>query len=80
MKEDFLHFVWRNKQFDVTNLISEQHQKIEIVRFGDYVQMGQRIGDMGNSGYSFGTHLHFEIWKGKPYGAGSECYNPMLFY
>lgn len=39
MKEDFLHFVWRNKQFDFSNLVSEQKQKIEIVRFGDYVQM-----------------------------------------
>lgn len=38
MKEEFLHFIWRNKQFDVSDLLSEQHQKVEIVRFGDYIQ------------------------------------------
>jgi len=38
MKEDFLHFVWRNKYFDVMNLFSEQKQKIEIVQFGNYEQ------------------------------------------
>lgn len=50
------------------------------VKVGDYVNMGDVIGDMGNSGNSFGTHLHFEIWYGKPYASGSQSYNPLLFY
>lgn len=50
------------------------------VKVGDYVNMGDTIGDMGNSGASQGTHLHFEIWYGKPYGSGSQSYNPLLFY
>ncbi len=49
------------------------------VKVGDKVKMGQTIGDVGNSGASQGTHLHFEIWDGKPYGGG-QSYNPLLFY
>lgn len=49
------------------------------VKVGDRVRMGQTIGDMGCSGHCYGTHLHFEIWQGKPYGGG-QSYNPLLFY
>ncbi len=49
------------------------------VKVGDQVKMGQTIGDMGCSGHCYGTHLHFEIWQGKPYGGG-QSYNPLLFY
>ena len=31
------------------------------VKAGDYVKAGQDIMYMGNSGYSFGTHLHIEL-------------------
>lgn len=34
------------------------------VKRGDKVVKGQALGRMGNSGYSFGNHLHFEIRKG----------------
>jgi len=49
------------------------------VKVGDRVKMGQTIGDMGCSGHCYGTHLHFEIWQGKPYGGGQSI-NPLLFY
>lgn len=34
------------------------------VKAGDYVKAGQDVMYMGNSGYSFGTHLHLEIQLG----------------
>lgn len=32
-----------------------------MVNPGDVVQKGQTIGRVGNTGYSFGAHLHFEV-------------------
>ncbi|OYU18477.1 MAG: peptidase M23 [Rhodobacteraceae bacterium PARR1] len=43
------------------------------VNVGDRVSRGERIGDMGNSGRSTGTHLHYEI------RIGGDAINPMTF-
>ena len=39
------------------------HLKSRYVKAGDYVTKGQQIGYMGTTGFSTGTHLHFEIIK-----------------
>jgi len=33
------------------------------VKEGDLLEKGQKLGVMGNTGHSFGVHLHFEIYK-----------------
>lgn len=43
------------------------HLKSYNVSVGDKVTKGQKIGVMGNSGNSTGTHLHFEISDSDPY-------------
>ncbi len=43
------------------------------VEVGQRVSRGERIGDMGNSGRSTGTHLHYEI------RLGGRAVNPMTF-
>jgi len=40
------------------------------VRQGKWVRTGKWIGNVGNTGRSFGAHLHFEIWAGPWYGGG----------
>jgi len=37
------------------------HLKQRLVRVGDSVKAGDIVGNMGNTGNSFGIHLHFEI-------------------
>ncbi|WP_435259129.1 DUF5930 domain-containing protein [Thioclava sp. FR2] len=49
------------------------HMSAIRVNVGDRVSRGDRIGDMGNSGRSTGTHLHYEI------RIGGRAVNPMTF-
>lgn len=40
------------------------------VREGQYVNAGDAIGKVGESGDARGCHLHFELWRGAWYGGG----------
>ncbi|MDN7242368.1 peptidoglycan DD-metalloendopeptidase family protein [Planococcus sp. N028] len=46
---------------------------------GQAVSQGQRIGGMGNTGRSFGSHLHFEIHVGPWNGSRSNAVNPASY-
>lgn len=49
------------------------HQSNIRVKVGQRVSRGDRIGDMGSSGRSTGTHLHYEV------RIGGKPVNPMTF-
>ena len=38
-------------------------QKGLLVKNGEFVKKGQRLGYMSDSGNAYGAHLHFEVWK-----------------
>ncbi len=49
------------------------HLSKVLVRVGDMVYQGQEVGKMGNTGVSYGSHLHFEI------RINGEAQDPELF-
>ena len=46
------------------------HLKRFVVKTGETVQIGQKIGEVGNTGYSTGPHLHFQL------SIDGQLYNP----
>ena len=43
------------------------HLAAIAVHVGEHVSLGQRLGGMGSTGRSTGTHLHYEVWlNGRP--------------
>ncbi|MBE9017178.1 peptidoglycan DD-metalloendopeptidase family protein [Chroococcidiopsidales cyanobacterium LEGE 13417] len=50
------------------------HNKRLLVHKGQTVYQGQQISEMGNTGFSTGPHLHFEI-----HPLGKKAVNPMAF-
>jgi peptidoglycan hydrolase CwlO-like protein len=53
------------------------HMSSRAVGNGAVVSKGQRIGIMGNTGQSFGQHLHFELHRGSWNASKSNAINPL---
>ena len=49
------------------------HLSAISVQVGQHVAVGQRIGAMGSTGRSTGTHLHYEVWR------DGRAQNPLRF-
>ncbi len=56
------------------------HMSSLSVGTGQSVGRGQRVGNIGASGWATGPHLHFEVWRGgAPWSGGTQT-NPMRFF
>ena len=55
------------------------HMEKMFVSNGQSVKQGQLLGYMGNTGNSFGAHLHFEIHEGSWNGSRSNSVNPLKY-
>ena len=55
------------------------HMRNRAVRVGQKVTQGQYIGYMGNTGESYGQHLHFEVHKGTWNHYKSNSQDPMKY-
>lgn len=54
------------------------HMHERFVGEGARVQKGEQIGTVGNTGRSYGNHLHFEVHKGSWNPSKSDSIDPML--
>jgi murein DD-endopeptidase MepM/ murein hydrolase activator NlpD len=75
-----IHAGWENGYGKLVSIrhdfgIETRYGHLSRVRVGvgEKVSRGDRIGDMGNTGRSTGTHLHYEIRVGK------KAINPMTY-
>lgn len=48
-----------------------------LVKVGQAVRAGQSLGRVGNTGRSFGAHLHFEVWVGGGWFSGGHPIDPL---
>lgn len=56
------------------------HLSREVTRPGAHVTRGTTVlGYVGRTGCATGPHLHFEVWRGYPWRAGSRRVNPLLY-
>lgn len=56
------------------------HMSARMASNGQVVSRGQRIGTMGNTGQSYGQHLHFELHKGSWNQSKSNAVNPAAYW
>lgn len=78
--QGFGSWIWLDAQKSVGKDFIYGHVKHSgiLVKAGDRVHKGQKIGVVGNEGQSTGPHLHFEVWS-SPGRVGGHHENPDPF-
>lgn len=56
------------------------HLNSQLVKEGQTVKRAEKIGTMGNTGFTTGPHLHLSVSQGMPYTAGYKFINPLSLY
>lgn len=55
------------------------HLRSEAVSKGQPVSKSTVLGRVGSTGCASGAHLHFEVWRGFPWGSGSYRVKPWSY-
>ena len=58
MQEDFLHYVWKYKKFDILNLVTTKNQSIEIL------SVGQHNKNSGPDFFNSKLRIDNQLWAG----------------
>jgi hypothetical protein len=85
MSEDFLHFLWRTRRFDATNLTTTDGQLVEIVRTGehntdagpDFFNARIRIGSVEWAG-NVEMHVRASEWMAHGHSDNPAYHNVVL--
>lgn len=71
------YVVFQNKG-DNTYFAFMHLRKPSILKAGQVVEAGDAVGRVGNTGRSYGCHLHFEYWVG-PWQTGGRPIDPLPY-
>jgi Protein of unknown function (DUF2851) len=84
--EDLLHYAWRHRRFDATNLITTNHQTVEILSIGthnpyngpDFFNARLRIGETVWAG-NVEMHTRASDWNAHKH-SDNEAYNNVILH
>ena len=72
------NYVVFNNKGDNTYFAFMHMKKPSKLKVGERVQAGDTVGRVGNTGRSYGCHLHFEYWVG-PWQTGGKPIDPLPY-
>ena len=65
-------------QFDRWHIFMHLYNR--AVNVGDTITQGQAVGTIGNTGYSFGSHLHYQVATANPSSTSRVSEDPLITF